>query len=220
ALLSYVVSQDPLYDPLIHSTSRVKPKNSMACSHCKKSKAKCSYLGNNPCKRCVERGLECTFYPQKRRGPKPGKKTKSDTSNLAVFQKLNQDYTRKAHKLGFDIHRIVASPNNSDVAIPNYNTILPIEENLIMALNSSSTWEDNNNQCFFTNNGTEAETDPMSTLPYPNHIQLISHSFPFTYSAPFQRSRNNTDDMYFISSSSKVAQISGTNHQRRKSKNQ
>ncbi|CAG8788666.1 1801_t:CDS:1, partial [Dentiscutata erythropus] len=137
----------PLFPPTIDDDDLVKPKNarlskpsrankiknSRACNYCQKSKVKCNYLDSNSCKRCAERGLKCAFYPQQRRGPKPGKNTIIDTQNLKDFRKLNRDFTQKAHKLGFDVHtRIVTYPNNnnSGTLIPN-NTTLP-EENLIV----------------------------------------------------------------------------------------
>ncbi|CAG8678761.1 16590_t:CDS:1, partial [Gigaspora rosea] len=167
------------------SSRTIKIKNSQACSYCQKSKVKCNYLDNNPCERCAERGLKCSFYPPQKRGPKPGKKNKSDTQNLADFRKLNRDFTQKANKLGFNVHtRIVAYPNNinSNTQIPNHNTAL-LEKNLIMAIPeltvhppplpilSPINCENSNNlisilddQRFFMNN--EVETDPSFTPPY------------------------------------------------------
>ncbi|KAF0522612.1 hypothetical protein F8M41_015504 [Gigaspora margarita] len=209
ALPSYVVSQNSLDEPSINSTSRAEPKNLHACDYCKNSKVKCNNLDNNSCKRCVERGRTCTFSPQKRRGPKPGNKTRSNMSNWVAFQKLNQNYTQKAHKLGFDVRRIIVCPNNLGTPILNYNTTLPVDENLITVfpewfhpslpilsfidyetLNSLSSWEDNNSQSFFIDNRTEAETDPKAIIPNSNYNQL-SHSFPFTYSTPSDDHNNN-----------------------------
>ncbi|CAG8694614.1 39683_t:CDS:1 [Gigaspora margarita] len=196
-LPSYVVSQNSLDDPSINSTSRAEPKNLHACDYCKNSKVKCNNLDNNSCKRCVERGLTCTFSPQKRRGPKPGNKTRSDTSNWVAFQKLNQNYAQKAHKLGFDVRRIIVCPNNLGTLILNYNTTLPVDENLItvfpewfhpsLPILSSIDYE-----AFFMNNRTEAETDPKAMIPNSNYNQL-SHSFPFTYSTPFDNHNNNIE---------------------------
>ncbi|CAG8786884.1 15941_t:CDS:1 [Gigaspora margarita] len=174
----YIASQNSLYCSSIHSTSKVnKTKNSKSCCHCQKSKVKCDYLENIPCKRCITRGLKCIFHPQQRRGPKPGKKIMSNMSNLAAFRRLNHDYTQKAHKLGFNVHRIVACPNNS-------GTTLPVEKNFIMVspefmvhpspqliLSSSdcetekspkSIWDDN------YHNNNETEIDPTLTSLYLN----------------------------------------------------
>ncbi|KAF0522611.1 hypothetical protein F8M41_015503 [Gigaspora margarita] len=163
----------------------IKIKNSQACSHCQKSKVKCNYLDNNPCERCAERGLKCTFYPPQKRGPKPGKKNKSDTQNLADFRKLNRDFTQKAHKLGFNVHtRIVTYPYNINLnmQIPNQDTTL-LEENLTMIIPeptihppplpilSPINCEHSNNlisilddQRFFMNN--EIESNPIFTPSY------------------------------------------------------
>ncbi|CAG8484237.1 34815_t:CDS:2 [Gigaspora margarita] len=167
----------PLYmDPSIHSTSRAnKIKSSQACSYCQKAKVKCNLLGNIQCKRCIERGLKCSFNPQQKRGPKPGKKTRLNMSNWAAFQRLDQDYTQKAHKLGFDVHRIVECSNNLDTLIPNCNTTLPmdvhpsplpISSSDCEASNSSiSIWTDNY-QWNQWNNGSEI--DPTLPSLYPN----------------------------------------------------
>ncbi|CAG8489205.1 2144_t:CDS:1 [Dentiscutata erythropus] len=182
---------EPKGDKLSKQSRANKIKNSQACIHCQKSKVKCNYLdNNNPCKRCAERGFECTFYPQQRRGPKPGKKTRLGTQNLEDFRKLNRDFTRKAHKLGFSVHtHIVAYPNNNlDTPILNYNATLPMEENLFMvnpesavhppplSRSSFNDCEDSNssisildNHRFFMNN--EIETDPRLALPYHSSHQ-------------------------------------------------
>lgn len=47
---------------------------SEACIECKKKHTKCD--GNNPCSRCVNKQLTCTFpvnSEKKRRGPTPGR---------------------------------------------------------------------------------------------------------------------------------------------------
>ncbi|KAF0522615.1 MATA-HMG [Gigaspora margarita] len=160
-------------DPSIHSTSRAnKIKSSQACSHCQKAKVKCNYLGNIQCKRCIERGLKCSFNPQQKRGPKPGKKTRLGMSNWAAFQRLDQDYTQKALKLGFDVHRIV---NNLGTLIPNCNTTLPMDvhpsplpissSDCETSNSSISIWTDNY-QLNQWNNGSEI--DPTLPSLYPN----------------------------------------------------
>ncbi|CAG8522291.1 16477_t:CDS:2 [Dentiscutata erythropus] len=95
---------------------------------------------------------------------------KEDSYALSIHKK--GEALGPAHKLGFDVHRIASCPNNSSTPISNYNTTLPMEENLTIVspewfylpslpilssiycevLNSSSTLEVNNNQCFFMNN--------------------------------------------------------------------
>ncbi|RIB12230.1 hypothetical protein C2G38_2041988 [Gigaspora rosea] len=152
-----------------------KIKSSQACSNCQKSKVKCNYLGNDPCKRCIERELKCSFNPQQKRGPKPRKKTRLDMSNWAAFQRLDQDYTQKALKLGFGVRRIVECSNNLGTLIPNCNTTLPMDvhpsplpissSDCETSNSSVSIWTDNY-QLNQWNNGTEI--DPTLLSLYPN----------------------------------------------------
>ncbi|CAG8800998.1 7202_t:CDS:1, partial [Racocetra fulgida] len=112
---------------------------------------------------------------------KSTQKIRSDTNmvNWEVFRKLDQDYIRKAHKLGFNVHRIVTCSNNLGTQISNDNTtMLSVPPEIMVNSSLSSTnsmtsistmpiWDDNNHW-FFMNDGTGTESEPGSTLPYLN----------------------------------------------------
>ncbi|CAG8757942.1 32313_t:CDS:1 [Racocetra persica] len=89
-----------------------KTKCTVACNHCKKRKVKCEYSDNGSCKLCVNLGYECLFEQQQKRGPKPGKKVKSN-SPWEDFQNLSNKYIQEARELDFNVNRIITLPSNS-----------------------------------------------------------------------------------------------------------
>ncbi|CAG8566122.1 16207_t:CDS:1 [Gigaspora margarita] len=107
-------------------TSRTN--TSAACNHCKKSKIRCKNSGNSPCERCIKRRFECTFSPQKKRGPKNNRLNMTNCTDVQKLDKWHKDYERKVNKLGYCVQRTVIAPGTSNQDDALQILTLPIEE--------------------------------------------------------------------------------------------
>ncbi|CAG8621263.1 17497_t:CDS:1 [Cetraspora pellucida] len=65
-----------------------------ACDHCKKSKVKCKPSSSDLCERCGEKNVDCTFSPQKRRGPN----SKSNKANCTFSPQKRGGPNSKSNK--------------------------------------------------------------------------------------------------------------------------
>ncbi|CAG8722615.1 16735_t:CDS:1 [Gigaspora margarita] len=102
-----------------------RTKRTAACSLCRKKRVGCKYSGNGPCELCIKFKYECRFEEQKKRGPKPGKKVKSNTS-WTDFQNLSNTYIQEARKIGINVTKIISHPNISNTSnyIPQTSEII------------------------------------------------------------------------------------------------
>ncbi|CAG8712117.1 20325_t:CDS:1 [Dentiscutata erythropus] len=139
------------------TTSKVyRTKRTAACNLCRKKRVGCKYSGNGPCELCVKSNYECQFEEQKKRGPKPGKKIKSNTS-WEGFQNLSNKYIQEARKFGINVTGIIIHPGISDTS----NYTLQTSE-IITDLGSTSLVEESNFQIYspeFT-----IQTSPLPTF--------------------------------------------------------
>ncbi|CAG8704253.1 hypothetical protein C2G38_2170478 [Gigaspora rosea] len=102
-----------------------RTKRTAACSLCRKRRVGCKYSDNGPCELCVKFKYECRFEEQKKRGPKPGKKVKSNTS-WADFQNLSNTFIQEARKIGINVTKIISHPSISSTSnyIPQTSEII------------------------------------------------------------------------------------------------
>ncbi|CAG8567652.1 12449_t:CDS:1 [Dentiscutata heterogama] len=120
-------------------TSKVyRTKRTAACNLCRKKRVGCKYSGDGPCELCVKFNYECQFKEQKKRGPKPGKKVKSNTS-WEGFRNLSNKYIQEARKFGINVTGIIIHPSISDTS---NSTLQPSE--IITDLGSTSFMEEIN----------------------------------------------------------------------------
>jgi hypothetical protein len=109
---SYIPIQ-PIYQNIpaqpVNESKRLKSTH--ACEYCKKQHRKCD--GNNPCKNCEKRGIECVYVARKKRGPRKPKILKRTLSTELEKQPQKKTKTLEEQKQQNDMVSYLTSCINT-----------------------------------------------------------------------------------------------------------